>query len=338
MTTQERALSPQFAKQVRWGGRPLVSTVAQLDTVGDRLPVFDRIPMGIGLEENPYKDLIVQQKPNGHPGVPVVAVEKSYRLVQHRDTWEAMREAVRELGLPQDIPASLAMAEFGERMCLTIEIPGHTVDPGDGAELTLRISAMNSVDMSTSIGLSVEWFRWICANGMAFGLTQAGFRRAHTGDVSAARIIQSVRDALHAIPDEAGYLKSLLRQPLPGPGKVSHWLNRVVSKKWDRGFAIRAHHILASGQDGEVIRTRTAKDAWIALPGDDVLTMDDDAKMPVEEQPFLELDPVPGAHAPVQNLYHAAQALSWLAGTATSVQTRIRRLNDIPGLIDALRN
>ena len=52
---------------------------------------------------------------------------------------------------------------------------------------------------------------------------------------------------------------------------------------------------------------------------------------------------VPGLFAPVQNVYHLSQVLSWLAseretreGQLKTLEGRLQRLNQIPGLMDAL--
>ncbi len=45
---------------------------------------------------------------------------------------------------------------------------------------------------------------------------------------------------------------------------------------------------------------------------------------------------VPGANAPVENLYHAAQALSWVASRKRDLDERDRRIEAIPGLVEKL--
>jgi hypothetical protein len=46
---------------------------------------------------------------------------------------------------------------------------------------------------------------------------------------------------------------------------------------------------------------------------------------------------VPGACAPVRNLFHVSQALSWIAGTRNTIQERLEYVKAIPQLMGQSR-
>ena len=61
-----------------------------------------------------------------------------------------------------------------------------------------------------------------------------------------------------------------------------------------------------------------------------------DPALPAHELNVSEPTLVPGACAPVTNLYHAGQALAWVAGTADSLNVRATRQGAIGGLLARL--
>lgn len=48
------------------------------------------------------------------------------------------------------------------------------------------------------------------------------------------------------------------------------------------------------------------------------------------------MDPVPGACAPINNIYHASQALSWIASRQVKMEKRLKRMGEIYALVDEL--
>ena len=47
---------------------------------------------------------------------------------------------------------------------------------------------------------------------------------------------------------------------------------------------------------------------------------------------------VPGLFAPVENVYHASQVLSWIASQQGTIESQLTRLGQIHGLMDDLLN
>ena len=52
--------------------------------------------------------------------------------------------------------------------------------------------------------------------------------------------------------------------------------------------------------------------------------------------PISNTDAVPGACAPVVNLFHVSQALSWIARTRSTMPERLGYVKAIPGLMEQL--
>jgi len=88
-----------------------------------------------------------------------------------------------------------------------------------------------------------------------------------------------------------------------------------VTKEWGPHTASRVWHILSDGSDGEIEQVRDLKP---------------------HQLPLSFMKPVPGACAPVQNLFHVSQAPSWIAGTSNTIQEQLEYVKAIPRLMEPL--
>src|ERR1700727_2355470 len=79
---------------------------------------------------------------------------------------------------------------------------------------------------------------------------------------------------------------------------LTEWIDEKVAKEWGVHAAARVWSIIKDGFDGEVEPVRNLKP---------------------HQLPVRRTGPVPGACAPIRNLFHVSQALSWIAGARNTI-------------------
>lgn len=98
--------------------------------------------------------------------------------------------------------------------------------------------------------------------------------------------------------------------------ELDEWADNHLAKAWGAQAAARLCHIARTGFDGRVGRGRKG---------------DRPHSLPVSSDTV-----VPGACAPIKNLYHVSQALVWIAQQGKNVETSQSRMNQIARLLRTL--
>lgn len=147
-----------------------------------------------------------------------------------------------------------------------------------------------------------------------FGLGVSQLRRRHIQSLDPQDIAVYLKEQLDQRPAEQA-LYSRWRNEKADQSKLIGWIDEKVANTWGPHAAARVWKIISEGLDGEVEQVRSLKP---------------------HQFPVRRTTPVPGAFAPVDNLLHVSQALSWIAGTRTSIQERSEYVREIPKLMDPL--
>jgi hypothetical protein len=324
MTTTESYHGPDetaLKQQARlvdytWEGATVVERTGKVAELFPHVPVFSRHPFRVGGEENRFKDEIRREplKITDEP-MPVATVSKTYSLIQHRDVLASVFRALKMIHIDiSGVESSLLLSEYGERMHWSCAIPNMDFDPGDGHALVLRINSLNSVDTSTVLEITFSWYRLICSNGMMFGLKDSQLRRRHIQSLDPEDIAGYLKEQLDQLPKEKSLYATWFKTTVEPPGLVG-WIEEEVAKKWGPQAAARVWNIINTGFDGEVEQVRNLKPHQI---------------------PITSRNAVPGACAPVRNLFHVSQALSWIAGTRNTIPERLEYVKTIPQLMAPL--
>ena len=146
------------------------------------------------------------------------------------------------------------------------------------------------------------WLRVACMNGLMIK-EKAILRKIHdkvwmkredTGQFIRERLESS--DAYFEIVRESMKRRTDL-------ARIAFWVDTVVAEHWTMEAAARVFHICSTGFDGAVAPAK--------------------AGTPPHEHAVSSDKVVPGACAPVQTVYHAAQALSWVASRRSAVEDQI---------------
>lgn len=299
-----------------WEGATVMERTGTVAELFLHIPVFSRHPFRVGSEENRFKDEIRREplKITEEP-LPVATVSKTYSLIQHRDVLASVFRALKMIDIDiSGVTSSLLLSEYGERMQWSCPIPNIDFDPGDGYPLVLLINCLNSVDTTTVLEIAFSWYRLVCSNGMMFGLGDSRLRRRHIQSLDPEDIATYLKEQLDQRPEEQK-LYARWREEAVEPRALVEWIDEKVAKEWGPHAAARAWNIINEGLDGEVEQVRDLKP---------------------HELPIRSTNVVPGACAPVRNLFHVSQALSWIAGARRTIPERLEYVKAIPKLMQPL--
>jgi len=300
----------------RWEGAPVIELKGTISELYPKIPIFSRHPFRSGGEENRYKDEIHREplKITEDP-LPVATVTKTYALIQHRDLLASVFRALRMIHIDiSEVDSTIHISEYGERLQWSCAIPNYDFDPGDGYPVVLRVNCLNSVDMTTVLEFALSWYRLICANGLMFGMRDSLLRRRHVQSLDPGEIAGYLEDQLKRVPGEQKLYQDWFKRRVTPPSLIE-WLDDQVAKKWGLHAAARVWHVVTAGTDGDVQPANNRKPHELQLKSS---------------------REVPGVCAPVSNLFHVSQALSWIAGTRANVQERLQYIKDIPILMEPL--
>ena len=333
--------------ELTWYSRTVKVLKGSIGDLRKEIPYFRRYPFSVESGgRNQHLDIIVRKPLKGNQGyllphddeehIPIATVSRQYILVQHHDVLDALEAVLNEKGIdPAHLEGELKLTEYGERMWASFTLPTHGFnpdvdtwfDPGDGYPVVLKVNVLNSVDKTAALEINLTWHRLVCSNGLIYG-EDVDFRRIHREkSINSGAIeefldtqLQSEQVSQQKKRSEKWYATKIvtktLSQEKPNHSQIEHWIDEVVTKKWNANAAARAYHIAKTGYDGDV-----------APPQKDVTS---------HEREVSSTDEVPGTFAPVRNTYDISQVLSWIAGHRGTIQEQLNWLMDIPILIDAL--
>lgn len=304
-----------------WLGSPLIMEEVPLMEVVPRLPRFQRKPLENPspgehpTRANPYYDLVVRLPvPDDPVSVPVGIVSTAYQLIQHHEVVEAVVEALGTFrAYRPSSPVRLTMSRFGERMLLSLPLEEEALDPGDGLLLVPTVDCVNSVDGSTCFSLTLVWLRLVCSNGLVLREEWQLYRRRHLRGLDVAEIREVLEKRLAGITADRETFNRWLDTPLTLE-RVASWVDKVLRHRWGYHAAARAHHILTTGQDGEVITRPNGK--------------------PPSAASLRAAGEVPGMDVGTPlTLYTVAQVLAWIASRRSNVQERLEWRKQIGSLL-----
>jgi hypothetical protein len=297
--------------RIKWGrGRTRIFR-GKLSELRQHLPRFE---LRFGMRG----DMRVMRQPliAGESDRLIARVSNRYSLVQHHEVLDVAEALLpRFEAEPNDAMAELVMTPHGERMDLTVELPSARYTPSDGYALATRMRLLNSVDTSTALFGSLEFLRKICSNGMV-GWNGSRVRRTHTQSLALSQVRNRLLSQFDQLWQDTAYFEQMLAHRIDRE-KLAQWVDEAVAKTWDRWAAARVFHVATSGHDGDVI----------CRPD-----------LPPHRTALQNCMLAPGACAPASNVYHVAQALSFVASRLVSWSDRYRRLADIPRLLEPLMN
>lgn len=297
-----------------WFGQPVKFSEILLEELIQTLPEFRRMPFGDGNNRNEYMDMIVRV-PHGDDKrtIPVATVSTRYALIQHIQVLEWIKEGVKAMGfLTNRLVVRLTISPYGERLTVSLKIPGTGFDPGDHFEVALGIEAQNSVDCSCAFEIRLRWKRLVCENGLWIQEDNR-LRKIHNVDwMNRQDVVKFLQDRISGASNFKELMTRWLNTIITIEA-IEAWADDILTNAWGVNNAARLCHIARSGFDGIVGRSGK--------------------KIPAHERVVSSDMEVPGACAPIKNLYHLSQALSWIAGQQEQIEDWVTKIETIPRLL-----
>ncbi len=347
-----------------WHGREVRESKGQIRNLREEIPSFGRWPSSVEKDsENEYLDLIARKPHGDGKHIPVAAVSKGYKLVEHHEVLDSVLTALENhVDDPESLEAELRLSKYGARMWVTFLLPNWQFDPGDGYPVVLQVNCLNSVDKSIAVRIHLSWHREKSDTEMQGRM----FKKNHDSAFKIEEIEEFLAYQFHRFSKEEGLYKKWYETKLDWKSVVT-WINKSVAGKWGVHRAVRAYHIAKTGNDVEiekVFRITNTRDGFKIKEArigkgslrleesdfiDEHMGQEDDLYsierfitgriINYNEDRFLRVKTirkVPGLFTPVENVYHASQILSWIASQQGTIESQLERLGQIHGLMDAL--
>jgi hypothetical protein len=120
-------------------------------------------------------------------------VSNRYPLVRHIDVFGKMEEAIHLLGLPvmrRQVQSAYSggYAKVVWTLDRTMEVYGHGIDD----KLKVNITARNSYNYSSLVGLEFGTYRLICSNGASVGQLIASARKRHVPSLNVSVLVGEI--------------------------------------------------------------------------------------------------------------------------------------------------
>lgn len=287
----------------KWAGRKVLTYAGLADEIRAKIPCFARDDFRTKDAKNKYLDVIVRKPLKDPQGkmlpdddeshIPVATVSKTYGLLQHLELFEVLKRSLAHIVFdPQSLDAELMITEYGERMRVSFLLHHCEFSPGDGYPMVLKVNALNSVDGRASLGIDMTWYRPVSGTSLMYRMSEK-LKKRHVKTLDPQLIEDFLVRQLNRLRGEHN-LYSEWYQTRRSRDQVEHWIAETVTEKWRTKAAARVLCIAKTGSDEGNVE-------------------------------------VPKIFAPVQNLYHLSQVLSWVAKWAV---TQRKKESDQPQLLD----
>jgi hypothetical protein len=305
-------------KEKSWLGQSVNVFNPDFDNIFEYIPGFRREPLKYGNHINKYLDLITRQPfRDDNKIIPVATVSPRYALIQHKEIIYWLRAGLEAAYLNiEDMQIEIILSEYGERFKIKVNIPDLNFDPGDGFKIEQLVEAKNSVDKSCALEFTIMRRRLVCLNGMWVADGQDRLRKIHNIDwMERPNISEFLIERISNVSGFEDLMSDLIDYDIT-IDEIENWADDVLSKKWGKHVAARFCQIARVGYDGRVGRAPKGSPPHEYFVSSDI--------------------EVPGACAPIKNLYHLSQALSWVANKRSSIEDSDSFLQNIPTLLKPL--
>jgi hypothetical protein len=315
-------------RQRHWLGLPVrPATEGNFEEVLGALPHFGRQPFamaslnGDDLGINSYLDMVYRLpiRQSERP-VPVGVVSKNYRLLDHHQILRTIQQsmATRKLDL-KNVRVVAEWTIHGERAHFSIIFPPEehfTVGTvGNKDEMRFRIEVFNSVDGSCRLMAIAGWLRFVCTNGLIIGEALMQLQQQHRQQLEIEELGRRVGEAIESTWSDKAKFERWMSAGVDRSVLVA-WIDDEVRALWGVKAAVRVLGI--------------ATDGWDVEPVGAV------ANRKPSEIRTNRISTVPGADAPVRNLFGVSQVLSWIAGQRAEISEDLEWRSQVHDLMAKL--
>lgn len=179
-------------------------------------------------------------------------VSDSYPLIKHIDVFGPMQDAINAIGLPI-IKVTERSAYSGGYARVEWELDkSFKVDDGIEDDLNVTITARNSYNYSSVVGLELGTLRWICTNGLTVGHLIAGAKKRHVPNLKVPDLIKEIVEIIAKTADVQARMTKWSTIEYPRD-RFSKWLDKQIIAKPARQaildyYAIQPDRVRVGGQ------------------------------------------------------------------------------------------
>lgn len=128
-------------------------------------------------------------------GQAIIVDRDYYKVVTHAEIVGEARKALRELGLKAPKETTF-LQQNGGRMFHQFDFPKEGIEPIPGDFITMRMTLVNSYDLSRPIGFEIGGLRQVCTNGL-IAFRKAFFEmRKHSGGFDMEETLNKMKQAV----------------------------------------------------------------------------------------------------------------------------------------------
>lgn len=123
-----------------------------------------------------------------------------YQVVTHTELVEEARAAIKSLGLKAH--ESSYLMNNGGRLFQQFDFDGTTIEPAPGDYINMRLTLVNSYDLSRPVGFELGGLRQVCTNGL-IAFVKAFFEmKKHSGGFNMDITMQNLTEAINTFQIE----------------------------------------------------------------------------------------------------------------------------------------
>ena len=338
-------------KVLKWEGRETFVYTKPVDELLDWIPRFNRVPFKLhNGGTNGYLDMIIRES-LGTDGelikdrqdIPVCTASKQYRLVQHRDVFKALVQAVKLVASDiKSLEATLHITEYGQNMLVSFSLDNHELNKTEKYPLHLEVSGLNTVKPGKALDVHLNWYEPEYRTRIPYGMLSSQevkfkkIKRKKEKELDSNTIANEIHSflAFHLskLSGEREFYKRWKAAEV-SQRTLARWIDNDVKNKWKYEKAARAYHIAMEGYD---IQVKTddkdqGTESRKQIPRPSELTPN-----PFEPRYYVQKkDPAPEHFAPARNAFDLSQILSWIASQESTIPKQLKWV-DITYLMEKL--
>ena len=339
--------------KLKWEGREAFVHIKPVNELLNWIPHFKRVPFSLhNGGTNKYLDNIIRESLStdaefikDRQDVPVCTASKQYRLIQHRDVFKALVQAVKLVASDkQPLEATLNIAEYGEYMWVSFTLENHQLNKAEQFPLFLEVNGLNTIKPGTALDIRLSWYEPIYRTRIPYGMLssqEVKFKKIKRkkkkeldSDIIADEIYSFLVNHLTKLSGEREFYNRWKTAEV-NQRTLAHWIDNDVKNKWNYEKAARAYHIATEGYD---IQVKTSEgndeeqetDSTNKIPPPSELT-------PYLNEPryYVQKEKVPEKFAPARNAFDLSLILSWITSQERTIPKQLKWV-DITYLMERL--
>ena len=326
--------------KLKWEGREAFVHTKPVNELLNWIPHFKRVPFSLhNGGTNKYLDNIIRESLStdaefikDRQDIPVGTATKRYRLVQHRDVFKALVDALKLL-VPdiQSHEATLKIKEYGESMWVSFTLVSYQLNKADRYPLVFEVSALNTIVAGKALDVRLSWYEpedrfrvpygMLSAKEVTFKKIKLKKEKELDSDIFSNDIHSFLVDNLVHISGERECYNRWKAAEV-NQRTLARWIDTVVEKKWNYEIAARTYHIAMEGYDIQVKTLESddrEQDSRKEIPPPSELTPNSS-----QARYYILKNKAPEDFAPARNAFDVSLILGWVLSQQRTIPFQLK--------------